>query len=398
MLGLYFDPSQSFYLRKTGGKETMKVLFYESRPEWGGAQKCELEIMQGLKHFQIEPLFVTSTTGPLLERALSEGIEVHQIAIHPKIDSIRKDDIEGGLISKLLLSLYMLPHFLKLMKFVIKSEAEIIYTSQLRSQFMVGWIGKLLKRKVVWHIHGEENLSHPIGKLAVYTADQIIVVSEKLCNHYSSMFPKKYRQFSYIANGVNVGTKKSLTDSVVTQLITVGALIKGKRQDLCIQACSYLINRGYKLHLHIVGEKPHWHQDQYRSELYELVKTHQLQSHVTFHGWVEEPYSLLAQSDIFLLPSDTEGLPLSIIEAMGVGIPSIATNVGGVSELIVDQETGLLIEKDSVESLATAITKLIQDKSLRHKMGQAALHLYEKKYTSKAFLEGVVGVLRTVQK
>jgi L-malate glycosyltransferase len=377
----------------------MKVLFYESRPEWGGAQKCELELLVGLKGFKIETCFVTSTEGPMLERIRQTGHEVNIIPVSPTIDQIRKDGVEGGLLSKFTLSFLIIPHIAKIYRFVHREKPKVVYTSQFRSQLFIGWLGKLLGKKVVWHIHGEERLENILGKIAVRTADRIIVVSKKLCSHYQEEFPKQKQKFVYVGNGMDVTEKRDLNKKNGTlQLVVVGALIEGKRQDLAIQACEKLVNKGYDVHLHIVGEKPHWHSDDYKRKLFSLVESLQLQPHVTFHGWVERPFALLAKSDIFLLPSDTEGLPLSIIEAMGVGLPCIATDVGGISELIIDKETGLLISKDSLKELVKAVELLIENDDLREEMGQTALRLYEKQYTKQAFLEGVAGVFNTIAK
>jgi L-malate glycosyltransferase len=376
----------------------IKVLFYESRPEWGGAQKCELELMVGLEKHNMETLFITSTEGPMLERVQFLEKEFIIFPIHSKIDSIRKDNVRSGFFSKISLGLLMLPHFIKLMKFIKETKPDIIYTSQFRSQLFVGWLGKILGKKVVWHIHGEERLDNLLGQIALRTSDHRIVVSKILCENYQSRFPPLSSTFSAVPNGVEVYERKIKTNSDVIHLVTVGALIEGKRQDLAIKACKELIDRGYSVHLHIVGEKPHWHSQQYKNDLLHIVKENNFQSHITFHGWVENPHAILAKSDIFLLPSDTEGLPLSIIEAMGVGLPSIATNVGGIPELIVNEETGLLIAKDSLEDLVASIVRLVENQELREQMGKAARSLYETTYTKKAFLEGVAGVLRTVQK
>jgi L-malate glycosyltransferase len=377
----------------------MKVLFYESRPEWGGAQKCELELLIGLKSFKFKTSFVTSTDGPMLERIRQTGNEVTVIPISPIINRIRKDGVKGGVISKCVLSFLIIPHILTMVNFILREKPKVLYTSQFRSQLLIGWLGKLLGKKVVWHIHGEERLDNFLGKIALRTADHIIVVSKKLCAHYKESFPTQQHKFKYVGNGIDVTEKRSLgKPKGEFQLIMVGALIEGKRQDMAIQACKELVERGYKVHLHIVGEKPHWHSEDYKSRLLLLVESLQLQNYVTFHGWVEKPFILLAKADLFLLPSDTEGLPLSIIEAMGVGLPCIATDVGGISELIVERETGLLISKDSLKELVEAVVVLIENNQLREDMGQAALRLYEKQFTKQVFLEGVAGVLNTVAK
>lgn len=89
----------------------------------------------------------------------------------------------------------------------------------------------------------------------------------------------------------------------------------------------------------------------------------------SFPGWVhgEEKLNYLANADIFILASHSEGLPNSLMEAMLCGIPSIATNVGSVSDLIINGETGILIEKQNIEQLADGMNQLINNASLRAK-------------------------------
>jgi L-malate glycosyltransferase len=375
----------------------MKVLFYESRPEWGGAQKCELALLEGLPQLGFDTRFVTSTDGPMLERVRQTKIEVHMIPVSKKVDQIRKDANTGGLFSKFKLSLLIIPHFLEMIKLIRQLQPAVLYTSQFRSQLLIGWLGKLLGKKVIWHIHGEERLDNFMGKVALRTADEIIVVSQTLTEKYQSSFPSHRQKFTYVGNGMDILEKKQIDSTNPTmQLIMVGAIIEGKRQDLAIEATKELVSTGHSIHLHIVGEKPHWHSDEYKGKLHSLVETLELQSYVTFHGWVENPRQLLTQSDVFLLPSDTEGLPLSIIEAMGVGLPVIATNVGGIPELIVNEKTGKLISKNAVNELVEAIAEFIENPDLCSEMGRAALKRYERHYTKQAFLEGVAGVLRTI--
>ncbi len=88
-----------------------------------------------------------------------------------------------------------------------------------------------------------------------------------------------------------------------------------------------------------------------------------------FPGWVhgEEKLTYLANADIFILASHSEGLPNSLMEAMLCGIPSIATKVGSVPDLILDGETGILIDRQNIEQLASGINQLIIDKNLRAK-------------------------------
>jgi glycosyltransferase involved in cell wall biosynthesis len=101
----------------------------------------------------------------------------------------------------------------------------------------------------------------------------------------------------------------------------------------------------------------------------EMTKNENLPFLFSFPGWVhgEEKLNYLANADVFILASHSEGLPNSLMEAMLCGIPSIATNVGSVSDLIINGETGILIEKQNIEQLADGINQLINNENLRAK-------------------------------
>jgi glycosyltransferase involved in cell wall biosynthesis len=106
-----------------------------------------------------------------------------------------------------------------------------------------------------------------------------------------------------------------------------------------------------------------------------------LGSRLRLLGYRDDIPALLAAADIFALPSHFEGLPMSVIEAMLVGLPVVATNIRGPREQVVDGETGLLVPPRSVAPLAAALSRLANDASLRARMGDAgrarALDLYD---------------------
>ena len=97
-------------------------------------------------------------------------------------------------------------------------------------------------------------------------------------------------------------------------------------------------------------------------------------AHVTFPGWVgpEQRDACLAEADLFLLPSYFEGLPMSLLEAMSWGLPSIATSVGGIPDVLDDDVEGLLVTPGDVEALAAAMLRMIDDPALRQRLGAAA--------------------------
>jgi len=91
---------------------------------------------------------------------------------------------------------------------------------------------------------------------------------------------------------------------------------------------------------------------------------------VRFAGQTSEPEKFLAQMDIFALSSDTEQMPLSLLEAMAAGTPVVATRVGGNPEVVVDGDTGFLIDAESPESISERVVRLLQDKAQAARMGE----------------------------
>lgn len=126
-----------------------------------------------------------------------------------------------------------------------------------------------------------------------------------------------------------------------------------------------------------------------------------LDDRVVFLGDREDIDELLRQSDLFVLVSEWEGLPLSILEAMRSGLPIIASDVGGVKEAVVQAENGFVVQKDDVKDLEDKLRLLLEDPVLRQEMGDRSRRLYEEQFTFErmyqdtiTFYEKVLGARR----
>ncbi|MCX2980818.1 glycosyltransferase [Halieaceae bacterium IMCC14734] len=93
---------------------------------------------------------------------------------------------------------------------------------------------------------------------------------------------------------------------------------------------------------------------------------------VIFHGPSADVVGLIAGADIFVLSSQFEGLPISLLEAMAAGLPAVCTNVGGISEALIDGETGYLVAKSDTERFSLRLSELVDNESKRRDFGAAA--------------------------
>lgn len=115
-----------------------------------------------------------------------------------------------------------------------------------------------------------------------------------------------------------------------------------------------------------------------------LAKELGIREGVHMLGFVEDTAPLFAALDIFVMPSLSEGLNSSILEAAALGIPVVATNVGGIPEAVIDGETGLLVPPDDSEALAAAILRLTADQDLAHRLAANAQRRVETQFAPAA--------------
>lgn len=114
-----------------------------------------------------------------------------------------------------------------------------------------------------------------------------------------------------------------------------------------------------------------------------LVEAAGLERRVSLPGWVDgdEARRLMAECDIFVLPSRQEGLPIAILEAMAMGRPVISTPVGAIPDAVVPERTGLLVQPGQVDELASALARLIEDGPLRRRCGEGGRQAYLEHFT-----------------
>jgi len=182
------------------------------------------------------------------------------------------------------------------------------------------------------------------------------------------------RSVTTIFNGVNAkGLHKrlrSVRNRKTLKFIAVGRLIELKNYSLMIEAFANLKDSLKDLvDLRIVGEG----NEIERNKLIELVKAHDLEDQVYFLGNRGDVAELLDSSDIFLMSSKKEGLPISLIEASLSGLPVIVTDVGGCSEIVDVFRNGMVVPSDNVSYFTSALDQLIRNRNLLESFSKNAM-------------------------
>ena len=128
--------------------------------------------------------------------------------------------------------------------------------------------------------------------------------------------------------------------------------------------------------------------------LQDLTRQLSLQDSVRFLGFRRDIGDLLRSMDVFVLSSFSEGLSLTLLEAEAMGLPVVATDVGGNPEVVQHEQTGLLVPTDAPESMAAALARLLQDPDERSRMGQRGREFYGEHFTLRAMLGGYTRLYR----
>ena len=166
-------------------------------------------------------------------------------------------------------------------------------------------------------------------------------------------------------------------DVIITE---IGTISKKGHNDL-VRSAKYLFDRGYQPRYIIVGS------GREKQNVVELINSSGLEDYFYLLGERNDISEILSDTDIFVLPSYSEGLPVSILEAMSLGIPVIATPVGGITEAIIDGHNGLIVDTGSTTQLAEAIAKLIENQELRNTLGENARSDFYKKFNINRMLD-----------
>ena len=273
--------------------------------------------------------------------------------------------------------------FLQVVRAIREFRPHVIHTHTAKA----GVIGRLaafvsMRRTIRVHTYHGHLLHGYFGKfktfivisiekfLAFYTTE-LLAVGTKVMNDLLAVGIGRKEKFAVMPPGLQLGILPSRNeacrelglDPSIIYCSFIGRITKIKRPDRFLDVVAELQKTGTLVHFIVAGA----------GDLLDYCKDRCSKENlpVTFLGWREDIETVLAASDLVLLTSDNEGTPLSLIQAGMASLPIVATNVGSISEIVSDGETGILTDLRT-ESIALAIRRLLADSALRKSMGAAA--------------------------
>jgi len=344
-----------YFMRKKA-----KILYVITQSSWGGAQKYVFDLAMGFKE-EFEVLVAFGGEGQLQERLQQAGIRTNRLKnlvreIHPWRDLLG---------------------WWEIYRLIRKEQPDIVHTNSSKVEILgnlAAWLAGT--KKIVFTAHGFV-FNEELGfckkfffvfweKLAGILANQIICVSDfdKRSALKNRIVSKK--KLYVIHNGIEISKEKMLCAKREDDKIIIGTIAnfyRNKGLEFLVQAAAKLNEKLPNLEFWVAGDGGE------RQSIETIIEKYQLDNFKLL-GFQERQYDFLRQLDIFVLPSLKEGLPYVILEALLLGLPVVASRVGGIPEIITDGENGFLVEPKNVQMLAEKIEILLKNGQLRAKFAQ----------------------------
>lgn len=245
----------------------------------------------------------------------------------------------------------------------INSNLKTVYTEHVYTK------DYYLKNKI------NDYLQKKILKLLYKKLNQIIAVSSPVKEYLISSGIEE-KKVVVIPNGFEPINKKYLpNDNLIG---TIGSLNHLKGHQYLVDAMPSVLNKYKDIKLEIIGNGDE------KNNLKDQVEKLQIEKSVKFLGAKSDIFKYLSRWRIFVLPSLSESFGIVLLEAMSVGVPSVATKVGGIVDFAIDGQNCLLVDKQNPKQIADAIVNLLEDKQLSNELGQNG------KITSRKYLWGKV--------
>jgi len=327
----------------------------------GGAEEMVLNLIRHLPA-RFEPVVCCiNEAGPIGEEIRRTGVPFHVLHLDP---GIRRPW-----------------HVLGIARHLRAVQPDIVHTFLLTAS-LYGRLGAILAGVPIVigtevNIYEHKQPHHALAeRLLMRGTDRVVVSAESVREFYLRQVHADPARVDVIYNAVDWSQLQTTTprDAMrsslgVPQAATLAGIIarltKQKAHQYLFDAMASTPEL-HALHLLVVGD------GDLREELRAQVERLGLASRVHFLGARRDLGDLLAAIDLFVMPSLWEGLPLSMVLAMGAGLPVVATRVAGIPEVVRDGETGLLVPPADVPALGSALARLATDPALRRTMGAAA--------------------------
>lgn len=394
----------------------MNILILDTGREWGGGTNSLLELLKRTdrERFRFQVLFYYNYAqgdGPDIKTAV-EGLGIEFLLLpqskqSPGVKMLKEVSRALFFFSRALRkrAIFFIDRRTRVMKnaqriaAILKERgAGLLYMNNQPSSNLEGIIASDMSGvPAIQHSRIEMKLNPFEVKAANRSLKKIICVSEgvRATLVESGIEPSKC---VVVYNGISSDTSPRIPPDAIKSewgikdgdvlIGTVGSLIKRKRIADLIEAMHLFKGRGgIPVKCMVVGQGPE------KKDLMGMVDNKGLADDVIFTGFQSDAVSFINAMDIFVMPSEKEGFPRVVLEAMLMRKPVVAARIRGTKELIVERETGMMYKKGDVRELSACLAELISSASMIDEMGKAGRARVLRNFSIERYVEEVSGIL-----
>ncbi len=367
------------------------VVFFDHTAMMSGGEIALLNLIQHIDRSRYTPVVLLSSDGPLVEKLVASGVETHVLPLDAGVKETRKDSlgIRGLLRPKAVWAIVR--YAWRLARFLKARHADILHTNSLKSDVIGGIAGRLARVSVIWHVRdriASDYLPGPAVKgfriLCRILPNYIVTNSEatlttlgmKVEGRSAVIHSGTVRTYVRVVHdGVQQETPAALdpyTEHPDYPLIgLVGRISPWKGQHIFLQAAALIRREFPSSRFQIIGSAM-FGEELYETEVHALTDSLNLVDCVEYTGFRTDVPALIQNLNI-LVHASTIGEPFGqvVVEGMIAGKPVVATDGGGVPEIVQDGVTGLLVPMGDVEAMAEAVMKLLRNPLDAEEMGRA---------------------------
>lgn len=352
-----------------GPQHPIRVLYLDHTAKLSGGELALVRLLGALDPARVKPVVVLAEDGPLRELLSRESVEVHVIPLSATLKNVRKDSLGvAGLLGQAKSLRDMLGYARRISHFARERGIDLIYTNSLKSDLYGSLAGRLARTPVIWHVHDRIERDYLPGAtvslirlLARYLPAYVVANSAATLQ---TLRLGSARAACVVSPGLSAidleRGRGPCAANEIPRIGIVGRVAPWKGQDLFLRAAARLLDSGIEARFLVIGAPMFGSEDfAFDRQLRDFVSDNGIAEYVEFTGFAQVP-PLLRTLDVLVHASRIpEPFGQVIVEGMAAELPVIATDGGGVREIIDSGRTGVLVPMGDAPALARALADLL---------------------------------------
>jgi glycosyltransferase involved in cell wall biosynthesis len=368
-----------------------RILYLDHTAAMGGGEIAIYNVIRYLDRSRYHPIACLFAEGPLADQLRAAGVETHVLSLDRSVSTVKKDSLGLRSLLHLGTTLKTLGFIWTIARFIRETKPDLVHTNSLKADIIGGLAARIARVPVVWHVRDRitpEYLPRRVVQifrlLCGLIPNYVVANSEATLNTIE--LPRRLRAAAIysgidLQNSIHVvhdgtpisdaGEPRSVPER--PRLIgLVGRISPWKGQHIFLKAAAEVHWRFPDVRFQIVGAAL-FSEHAYEQEIRELCTSLKLDGVVEFTGFRKDVSNVVRNFDV-LVHASTIGEPFGqvVIEGMAAAKAVIATDGGGVPEIVLDGVTGLLVPMDDAPAMAQAMIRLIEESNFAKQMGRLA--------------------------